>query len=149
VALVFRPMVCPSWYDGVGGSRDSKWMLQSNGLGVPIALQLLVGAAEAISYAGLTAITYQVFLSAAGTPISGPYNCGDAATFYVESGPGLTGVISIPDPDPSILLGDGVTIDQTNSDVISFISYLFSYCGDSSGNPWTIVRSAKRTRFPG
>jgi hypothetical protein len=107
-----------------------------------------VNAAYAISSAGLLAMTYQIPMVEGLSADSGPYNCGDAATFYLTSTAGLQGVISVPDPDPAIFLSDGVTVDQTDSFVIAFLTQVMAHLGDSGGSPWITVRGAARTRFP-
>lgn len=149
MALTYRPMIIPSWVDPNGGARDCFWTIQGSYGSVPTPLQLVVNAAKLLSDAGLPAMTYQIPLPQTPAPVSGPYNCGDAASFFLTSTAGLNGVVSIPDPDPSIFEVDGQTIDQTNIDVISFVSYVMLYLGDSGGNPWVVIRQAVRTRFPG
>jgi hypothetical protein len=147
--LIFRPVIIPSWVDSVGGMRDSFWTTQDRSEAVPSDLQAVVTAASALTSAGTLAVTFQVPLVVSSSPSANAYNVGDAATFYLTSSTGNNGVISIPAPLSSIFKADGMTIDQTNSNVVSFLSEVASKLGDTNGNPWASVRSASRTRFPG
>lgn len=149
MAFVFRPQLIPSWVDQSGGQRDSFWTTQNRSETVPSALLAVVTAALPLTKAGCLAVTYQVTHLVGGSASSNPYNIGDAATFYLASASGGKGVISIPDLNPSILAGDAVTIDQANSDVAFFLGTVFAELGDVTGSPWSSVRQANRTRFPG
>jgi len=148
MAFIFRPQIIPSWVDQAGGQRDSFWTLQSRSEVVPTDLLSLMLAAVPLTKAGQLAVTFQVTHVIGGSGLSNVYGIGDAATFYVKSASGGVGAISLPDLNPSILKVDGVTIDQTNSDVVNFLSVAFGVLGDTAGNPWTSVRQANRTRFP-
>lgn len=149
MSLTFRPMIIPSWIDYVGGMRDSFWSIQGAGASIPMGLQLTVGAAAFFSDCGLLAMTYQSPQVESPAPIEAAYNVLDAATFYFTSSGGQQGVISVPAPYFAIFKSDGVTVDLTNVAVIQFVSYVGAYLGDSAGNPWTQLRMAVRTRFPG
>lgn len=149
MSIIFRPQLIPSWQDQAGGYRDSFWTLQDRSEVVPSDLLAVVTAALPLTKAGCLAVTYQVTHVVGGTPLANPYNVVDAATFYVKSGPGGLGTISIPDLNPAILKGDGVTVDQTNSLVVTFLASVFAKLGDTNGNAWNSVRQANRTRFPG
>jgi hypothetical protein len=149
MAIIFRPQIIPSWLDEVGGTRDSFWTTQNRIEAVPADLQLVVTKAAALTKAGSIAMTFQVPLVVGTAAASNAYNIGDAATFYLKSSGGQFGVISIPDLDPAILMGDGVTIDQTNANVVAFIAQVYAKLGDTAGNAWATVRQANRTRFPG
>lgn len=147
--MLLRPMLIINWSDNVGGQRNSFWTLQNSYYSMPTQLVAMAAAAGELSNAGVNGIALQIPLLVGTSPVSGPYNCGDAASFYVKSGTGLKGELSVPGLKPSILLGDGVTVDQTNTAVVTFLSDMSLYLGDTTGAAWTSVRQANRTRFPG
>lgn len=149
MAIIVRPLASCAWVDVVGNRRNTSWMTQAEYFAVPTDVQIMMEAASLLSNGGQTAIAYQVPMSIGSSPVAGPYSCTDAATFYVKSAGGLLGVISVPDPALSIFKSDRMTVDQTNTDVLLFVSYMYAYLGDSNGNPWTSIRKAVRTAFPG
>ena len=149
MSMLLRPMIFTSWRDTSGGFRDSAWTSALAYAVWPNPLQGVSDAAAALSNAGRIGMAYQAPLLVGSSPVTGPFGCGDAATFYMKSSAGLVGVLSIPDPKPAIFLGDGVTVDQSNSLVATFLGEAMAFLGDTAGNPWNSVRQANRTRFPG
>jgi hypothetical protein len=142
-------MIITSWNDTVNGQRDSCWTSQVSYGSVPTQLQTVANFAKALTKAGIMALTYQVPLVVGSAASSNSYNIGDAAAFYFTSSAGVNGQLNCPDPDPTIFLGDGITVDLTNTHVISFVSSVMAYLGDPDGNEWVTLRKAVRIRFPG
>jgi len=135
------------WVDGAGGFlRTTSW---NNGSGALLTAYEI--AASLLSNAGLQFVTSATPDIAVSTANPGHtwWLTTDTAVFNFTTVAGTTVQVTIPGPDQSIFLPDGLTIDTGNLLVIAFAAAAGLSLTDSAGNAVSFlasgVKSSRRT----
>lgn len=104
-------------------------------------------AYQNLTSAKVIAVQFQKTNLLAGTLTPGPYDTAfDRATLMTRALDSLRGHIDIVAPLSSIFTGDGLTVDMSNTAVMTFVAAVKAAIGTGSGSPITDVPYGKRTR---
>lgn len=135
-AAIYNQLIV-TFLDKNGGMADTFWTTQDQSSSPGSGLVAVASAAQACSDAAVIGVQFQSTLRIDATPGDGPYcTVFDRARLLSRiTATGRPARQEIIAPKASLFLGDLVTVDLTNVDIMALNVQLMGKIGDKSGNP--------------